>query len=161
MTKQVSIIGENYYGHWDKSRTACRAIVIHEGKLLLSYETKTCQYMIPGGGLEAGEEEVSCCIRETSEETGFLVQPGECFLEIDEYYEDWKYISRYYRCELTGRTTPCLTAREKAVGMEPRWMPVDEIREIFAGHQAYAATDEMRRGLYLREYTALCTLQDE
>ena len=152
------IIGENYWGHWEKTRTACRGIIVQDGRILLSYETKTGQWMLPGGGLEDGEDEQACCIREVAEETGILIQPSECQLEIDEYYEGWKWVNRYFFGTVTGETEIRLTDREKEVGMEPRWLPVTEIIEIFSGHAAYADTDEMRRGMYLREYTALCEL---
>lgn len=155
----VSIIGKNYFGHWSSTRTACRAIIQDEGKLLLSYETKTDQWMIPGGGLEPDEDEASCCVRETEEETGILVQAEGPFLEIDEYYEDEKFISKYFICRPIGQGVKALTKREQQVGMEPRWLPFDQIKAIFAAHATYAATDEMRRGLYLREYTALCAFE--
>lgn len=48
-----------------------------------------------------------------------------------------------------------LTEREKQVGMEPRWLSLDAIVEIFSKHNSYADNDEMRRGMYLREFTAL------
>lgn len=157
--KKVDIIGENHYAQWTKTRKACRGIIVKDGKMLLSYETQTDQWMIPGGGIEHGEEETACCIREIAEETGFLVQPSECILEIDEYYEEWKWVNRYFVCKIAGETTIHLTEREKSVGMEPRWLPVDEIKSIFSKHQTYADADEMRRGMYLREYTALCELE--
>ena len=149
------IIGETYWGRWEKTRTACRGIIIQDGRILLSYESKTDQWMLPGGGLEDGEDEQACCIREVAEEAGILIQPSECQLEIDEYYEGWKWVNRYFFGTVTGETEIRLTDREKEVGMEPRWLPVTEIIEIFSGHAAYADTDEMRRGMYLREYTAL------
>ena len=37
--KTIDIIGDNYFGKWDRTRTACRGIVIRDGRLLLSYET--------------------------------------------------------------------------------------------------------------------------
>ena len=114
--------------------------------------------MIPGGGLEEGESEIECCIREVAEETGVLISTSECLLEIDEYYEDCKYISKYYIGEAIGSSERRLTERERQVGMEPRWLSVNEIKSIFAAHSEYTDTDEMRRGLYLREYTALCEL---
>ncbi len=154
----ISIVGENYLGKWEKTRTACRGIIIRDQKLLLSYETVTGQWMLPGGGLEAGEEERDACIREVAEETGFLISPTECVLEIDEYYEDFKWVNRYFFGEILGETAVRLTEREKEVGMEPRWLPLDEIIRIFSEHASYADTDEMRRGMYLREYTALSRL---
>ncbi len=111
--------------------------------------------MLPGGGLEQGESEQDCCTREVAEETGILIRPSECMLEIDEYYEDWKYISLYFTGEVIGSSEKHLTEREQEVGMEPRWLSIQEIYNIFSGHAAYADIDEMRRGMYLREYTAL------
>ena len=154
----VPIVGDNYFGQWDKTRTACRGIVLRDHRILMSYETVTGQWMLPGGGLEAGEDECECCIREVAEETGFLIRPTECVMEIDEYYEDFKWVNRYFFGEVTGETAACLTEREREVGMEPRWVPLDEIIQIFSEHQAYADRDEMRRGMYLREYTALSRL---
>ena len=125
--KTIDITGDNYFGKWTNTRAACRAVIIEDGKMLLSYETKTRQWMLP----------------------------SECLLEIDEYYEDCKWVNRYFLGTITGSCEQHLTDREKEVGMEPRWMPVTEIIEVFSKHNEYAESDEMRRGMYLREYTAL------
>ena len=154
----VRIVGDNYFGRWNKTRTACRGIVLRDNRLLLSYETVTGQWMLPGGGLEAGEDERECCIREVAEETGFRVRVSDCVLEIDEYSEDFKWENRYLFGDVTGESGIRLTEREKEVGMKPRWLPPDEIIDIFSKHASYAETDEMRRGMYLREYTALTRL---
>ena len=156
--KNIDIVGENYFGAWTKMRPACRGIIIQNGMILLSYETTTGQCMIPGGGIEDNESESDCCVREICEETGLLVRPSTCVLEIDEYYEEWKYINRYFLCMVTGHSEMKLTEREKQVGMEPRWFPIEEALDIFSRYASYAETDEMRRGMYLREYTALCEL---
>lgn len=156
--KIIDIVGDNYLGKWNKTRTACRGIVIENSKILLSYENITDQWMIPGGGLEENESETDCCIREVSEETGILVNASECLLEIDEYYENWKLINKYFICKVKGTTNTKLTEREQKVGMEARWLSVDNAKNIFSKHASYTETDEMRRGLYLREYMALCEL---
>lgn len=156
--KRVEIVGKNYFGQWEKTRTACRGIVIRGNEILLSYETSTGQWMLPGGGLEDGEAESECCIREVAEETGMLIKVADCLLEIDEYYEEWKWVNKYFIGEVVGTTEMKLTQRELQVGMEPRWLPIDEIKSIFGAHNTYADTDEMRRGMYLREHTALCEL---
>ena len=156
--KIIDIVGDNYLGKWNKTRTACRGIVIENSEILLSYESVTGQWMIPGGGLEENESEADCCIREVAEETGILVNASECLLEIDEYYENWKLISKYFICKVKGTTNTKLTERERNVGMEARWLSVDNAKNIFSKHASYTETDEMRRGLYLREYMALCEL---
>ena len=156
--RKIGIIGENCFGAWRYTRTACRGVVLRGDEILLSYETRTGQYMIPGGGLEDGEDEAECCRREVEEETGVIVEPGPCALEIDEYYEDWKYVSRYFLCNPVGEGVRQLTEREAGAGMEPRWVSVGRAVAEFATHADYADTDEMRRGLYLREYRALLAL---
>lgn len=156
--KIIDIVGDNYLGKWNKTRTACRGIVIENSEILLSYERVTGQWMIPGGGLEENESEADCCIREVAEETGILVNASECLLEIDEYYENWKLISKYFICKVKGTTNTKLTERERNVGMEARWLSIDNAKNIFSKHTSYTETDEMRRGLYLREYTALSEL---
>ncbi len=156
--KIVSIIGKDYYGEWSKSRTACRAVIINEGKILLSYEKNTNQWMIPGGGLEENEKEKQCCIREVEEETGAVIAISKCKLEIDEYYKDWKWVNKYFLGKIVGTTAKRLTQKEEKVGMEPRWVSIDEIIKIFSSYKSYAEVDEMRSGMYLREYTALCEL---
>ena len=156
--KQLEIVGANYFGSWSEQRTACRAIVIQDSRILLSYETVTDQWMLPGGGLEPGEDEEACCVREVAEETGYIIEPSSCVLELDEYYEDCRYVDRYFFGTVTSPCERQLTERERAVGMEPRWLPIEEALAIFSRHADYAATDEMRRGMYLREFTALSNL---
>ena len=156
--KTIDIVGKNYFGKWNNIRTACRAIIIRDGEILLSYETKTNQWMLPGGGLEQNENEEECVVRETVEETGFIIKPSKCLLEIDEYYEDWRWINRYFRGEIIDVSKQSLTNREKEVGMESRWILVDDILAVFSKHEKYEDTDELRRGMYLREYTALTAI---
>lgn len=150
----INIYGDNRFEKYTKIREACRGIVIKDGKILLSYEVNTDQWMIPGGGVEAGESYEGCCIRELTEETGFLVKPLQHYLTINEYYEDYLYPSHYFICEVAGSTTRLLTEREKEVGLEPRWIPLNIAISIFSKHQDYAHEEE-KRGMYLREYKAL------
>ena len=57
--KTIEIVGKNYFGHWTHERTACRGVIIEDGRVLLSYAARDDLWMIPGGGLEAGEDEGS------------------------------------------------------------------------------------------------------
>jgi len=156
--RTIEIVGKNYFGHWTHERTACRGVIIEDGRVLLSYAVRDDLWMIPGGGLEAGEDEGSCCVRELAEETGRVVLPSACALELQEYYEDCKYVSRYFFGAVVGRCQSKLTEAEQRMGLEPRWLPVEEALQIFSRHDDCAATDEERRGIYQREYTALSAL---
>lgn len=157
--KVLNIYGEGYDGQETKARIACRAVILQDGKLLLSFEAGTGQYMLPGGGLEAGESDTECCVREVEEETGLRVEASDCFLEIHEYFPDSQWVNRYFLCSVLGVGRRQLTQQELSNGLKPRWLLFAEIKGIFGGHQAYAETDEMRRGMYFREYTALCELE--
>lgn len=151
---RINIYGDNRFPEHTKVREASRGIVIRNGMILLTYEVNTDQWFIPGGGLKGEETTLQCCIRELAEETGYVVNPQRHFATINEYYEEWLYISHYFICEITGETQRLLTEREAEVGLEPRWVPLQEAIAIFSKHQEYAH-DEMKRGAYLREYKAL------
>ena len=153
--KTIDIYGENRFEQYTKVREACRGIVIRKDKILLTYEVNTDQWFISGGGLEADESIKECCVRELAEETGSVVEANEQYLTINEYYEEWLFISHYFICDYTGETERTLTERETEVGLEPRWVSLQEAIDIFAKYQEYANENEMKRGAYLREYKAL------
>jgi ADP-ribose pyrophosphatase YjhB (NUDIX family) len=157
----INIYGENCFEQYTKVREACRGIVIKNDKILLTYEVNTDQWFIPGGGLEADENIRECCMRELAEETGYVVEANEQYLTINEYYEEWLFISHYLICDCTGETERTLTEREVVIGLEPRWVSVKDAMDIFAKHQDYADENEMKRGAYLREYKALLAYVDK
>jgi len=153
--KVIDIYGDNYSGITNHCREASRGIIVKDDNILLSHEKNIGQWMTPGGGLEANETPEECCIREVAEETGLVVNPKECFLVVKEYYEDCKYVSYYFECVVTGTTERKLTSREIKVGACPEWVDFDYIKDVFSHHQAYAESNEERRGIYLREFSAL------
>lgn len=158
--KEIVIYGENRHEKATKTRIACRGVILSESKLLLVHEELIDQWLIPGGGLEAGETLEECCIREMAEETGSLVQPKQCYLTIHEYYEQWHLISHYFLCDRQGETQQHLTDYEAKAGLLPKWLPLEEALELFGGYRKYEGVNEMRRGAYLREYTALSALPE-
>ena len=150
----ISIYGENRITPFRKVREGCRGIVVKDGKILVSRE-ETGIVMIPGGGLEEGETLEECCRRELEEETGYTVEPEKCFLELDEYYGEYKFVGYYYICRIVGTCECRLTEEEMRVGMGPVWMEVGEFTDILSRYSDYADIDENRRVMYLREYTAM------
>ena len=153
--KEIEILGANRFDTYSKTRAGSRAVIVRDGEILLSHEIKSGWWLIPGGGMEADETPEQCCIRETEEETGLVVRPLQQFLTMYEYYEEYRYISHYFVCEVTGNGQMRLTEQEIARGLEPRWIPVQEAIDIYSRHQSYADVSEEKRGAYLREYTAL------
>ena len=152
---ELDILGENRIEPYTKTRPASRAVIVRDGKILLSLLTRTGLWMIPGGGQEAGETPEECCIREAEEETGLIVRPLSNFLIINEYYEEWRYRTHYYACEVVGNGALHLTAAEQRESLTTEWLSLKDAIEIFSHHQEYTGRMETRRGLYLREYHAL------
>ena len=153
--KEIEIFGENRFETWSRTRAGSRAIIVRGGMILLSHETVSGWWLVPGGGIEEGETPEACCVREAEEETGLVVRPLRQFLTLYEYYEEYRYISHYFVCEVTGSGQMRLTDAEKRRGLEPRWLPLEEAVGLFSRHQSYAAVSEEKRGSFLREYTAL------
>ena len=63
--------------------------------------------------------------------------------------------THFYVCKVIGEAEIKLSPREKKVGMISKWVNINEALAIFSKHQDYAAIDEEKRGIYLREYMAL------
>ena len=137
------------------TRYACRGIVIKEDKILLSYEIKKDFWMLPGGGREDNEENNECVIRELQEETGYVVATKKQTVVVIEYYENIRYVSFYFLCEIVSETSTHLTEEETENKLERRWIPFKEALNIFSRNEEYRNIYEEKRGAYLREYTAL------
>lgn len=159
-TNYVEIVGENYFGSYKTTRYACRGIVIQDGKILLSYETKIDQWMIPGGGKEEDESVTDCVIRELAEETGYVVISEKKAVDVVEYYEDVRYVSVYLICKIVGETAVQLTEAEKENGLERRWVPLKDALSTFSEHERYRDIREEKRGAYLREYSAIIKMME-
>jgi len=153
--KTIEIHGANAYKTFSKIRVGCRGVVIKGFRMLISHEINADYYLIPGGGLEENETPQECCVREVCEETGYIVRPTCHFLTLNEYYEDCKYISHYFICDIIGKSKQNLTSNEITRGLVPEWVDIDKMLEIYSKHNDFAATNEEKRGAYLREYTAL------
>jgi len=151
------ILGANRFEYPSKERIGCRGIIIKDSQILLVHESKTDLFMLPGGGHELGETLEECCIRELQEETGYEVKPSNegAFLELNEYYEEFHYISYYYTCEIIGQGTRKLTELEAERNLVAEWVDLNIALEIFSHYNDYASTHEEKRGAYFREYTAL------
>ncbi|PSL41522.1 ADP-ribose pyrophosphatase YjhB (NUDIX family) [Planomicrobium soli] len=88
-------------------RTATRAIIVRNGKILLVHSKKGF-YELPGGGVEERESYVDALVREVAEETGYInckvknkigvvtEKRKDCF-EKNLYFQ---MDSHYYLCEL-------------------------------------------------------------
>ena len=67
--KEIEISGANRFETFTKTRAGSRAVILRDGMILLSHETVTGWWLVPGGGMENGETSEMCCVREVEEET--------------------------------------------------------------------------------------------
>lgn len=154
--KHILLINDDYLGHVDHLRHACRGILVRDGMVLLNYEANNSKYIIPGGGVEENETYAECCKREMLEETGMKVRAKTEYLEIEELFDVWRHINHYFVCELledTGRQN--LTEAEKRAGYVCRWVPFAEALALFGKYEDFHESNIADYGLYRREYTAL------
>lgn len=155
LIKTIEIHGANAHKTFSKTCVGCRGIVIKNFRMLISHEVNTDYYLFPGGGLEENETLEECCVREVCEETGYIVKTNCHFLTMNEYYEEYKYVSHYFICDIIGKSEQNLTASEMKRGLFPEWVDPDTMLEIYSKYNDFATTNEEKRRAYLREYTAL------
>ncbi len=154
----IEQISKTYSAPYKRKCISCRAMIIDNGKVLLSHESKTGFYMSPGGSLEEGESYEECCVRELMEETGYKVRPTRHFLTVNEYCYDTLYVSNYFICEILGEGERALTKTEQDKGMVPKWVDIKKAVEIFGEYEKHTPDKE---SLYLREYTVLNKISEQ
>jgi ADP-ribose pyrophosphatase YjhB (NUDIX family) len=124
-------------------RPAAYAIVIHDGKILLTKQHKA--FHLPGGGINLGEMPEAGVIREVHEETGLEVNNPRLvgsisgfFTQTSKLTTDIKHVHSillYYRCDLVGGELSIdgFEDDEKVIGDLPEWIPIDQLDDIVAG----------------------------
>lgn len=152
--KTIEISGANRFSTYTSTRYGSRGVIIRDGRILLSHEINVGWWLTPGGGMESGETPETCCVREVEEETGLIVRPLRQFLTMNEYYEDVRYVSYYFVCEVIGKGEQKLTPAEIRRGVQPEWIPFAEALDLFSQHTQIVDQEE-KRGAFQREYEAL------
>jgi 8-oxo-dGTP diphosphatase len=124
-------------------RPAAYAVVLHEGKVLL---TKQRGYLfLPGGGVNLGESPEDAVIREVREETGIIVANPR-LIDLTSSYYTWEEkvpntythnqsLRLYYLCDYKGGelSTDGAEPYEMEHGEMPEWLPPDRLDTIKAG----------------------------
>ncbi len=136
----------------EKVREGCRAIIVQDNKVLLSWEERKNVYMSPGGGVEEGESLEECVVRELCEEAGYRVKPIKPFVKVNEYCYETLWVNNYFICEIEGECERHLTESEIYNRVKPVWVEIDKAIEIFGEYDSKTVDHD---SLYLREYTVL------
>ncbi len=139
-------------------REASRAVIFRHGKLLLTHLAQDDVYMLPGGGLNRKETAEEACIRGVVEETGLTVKPQKCFAVINEYYGNQKYVTRYFVCDVKGKTVKKLTDAEEPAVPELCWMFFKEALSLFGDYGRFTESFGEKSGIHKREFEALSEL---
>lgn len=136
----------------ERERVGCRAIIVKDNKVLLSWEERKNVYMSPGGGVEDGESLEECVIRELREEAGYKVKVIKPFVKVNEYCYETLWVNNYFICEIEGECDRHLTESEAYNGVKPVWIDLEKAIEIFGEYESKTVD---HASLYLREYTVL------
>ncbi|MDR3582727.1 MAG: NUDIX domain-containing protein [Candidatus Pacebacteria bacterium] len=119
-----------------------RAIIIDSGKIALIKRVRNGElyYVIPGGGIEAGENYHEALVREIKEELGIEIAIGDLFEKLSLHYDesDSEKTHYFYLCKETGGTFGSGTGPEYTPEnpqfhdgtYEPVKIPLSELKDI-------------------------------
>jgi len=124
-------------------RVGARAVVIHDGKILLNEFGNGLYYNLPGGGVDEGETIKDAARREVAEETGIDVEVGD-MLYVLEYepvhcknlYGQTPQISIVFECSVKGDTSikpatiPDYSPDDPTITSKAVWMPIENLENI-------------------------------
>ncbi len=115
-------------------RPAAYALIVHEGRALLTKMRATGKYHLPGGGIEVGERVAETLIRETREETGIEIEVGELvhFAELFFYYDPSQHayhgLHLYFVCHPRSLSVIQDDQVEDGAAGEPGWVNVQDLK---------------------------------
>lgn len=142
MVKAVDINGKYHDVSIDDVswRIHVYAIVVDDGKLLLSPQHREGAYDLPGGKVELDENLEDGLLREVQEETGITVRPVRLLTMRDNFFkvtfrepqETWHSVMMYYICEKVGGeiSTEGFDENEKSYARMAEWVPLDQLADI-------------------------------
>ena len=119
-------------------RTAAKAIVIHEGRLLVIRKADEADsfYTLPGGGQKPGETLVEALKREVAEETGAEVEPVRlrCVREyigrnheFPDKHADQHQVDFCFDCRLVRQPHESRRTHQDRAQVDVEWLDLDRL----------------------------------
>lgn len=145
-------------------RVAVRGIIFIDGKLLM-VENSFGEAKLPGGGMDAGEDDYQALVREVKEETGYDVIPETIkpFGEVEEKRLSlsepmiWHQINRLYFCEVYPEQGACdYSENEKKHGFRQVLYTLEEALE----KNRKMLNEEGAKAWNQREYRTLLLIKE-
>ena len=118
-------------GKFAEPRHTARAIIVHEGNLLLMerWRNDSHYFSIPGGGIEAGETAEEAVLREVLEETNLTVEVINLVIEM----RDNDHVHKIFLCKFIDGEMMLPAHSPEAMHMSPNnrfkpcWIPTGEV----------------------------------
>ncbi|MCK7486100.1 MAG: FAD-dependent oxidoreductase [Bacillus subtilis] len=134
-------------------RTACRGVIVKDGRILVVHSPKLDIYTLPGGGREDGEALAHCVEREVAEETGVVVKAGPEACVVIEYFTDSIWESLFpVRADRRDAVPVALTEEERKTGCVASWM---DLYDFLALLETYESTNPYGANILERELVGL------
>ena len=114
----------------------CYAVIVRDGKILISPQWKAMGFVFPGGSVELGEDHIIGLIREVKEETGYEIKPRGVIDVFTSIYMNFKSKKAqhstliYYAADVVrGRvSTDGFDEYEKYYAQRARWVTLEELK---------------------------------
>lgn len=122
-------------------RDAVRGIVIKDDSIGIIKVNKYDCYIVPGGGVDEGEDFIDALKREMQEETGLIVEVKEKLLETETFELDKTHVNHFYLCEVIDEVESNHTDLELDLEIEFQWVKKEELYEYYLNYH-----DDLRFG---------------
>ncbi|MFA6645730.1 MAG: NUDIX hydrolase [Sphaerochaetaceae bacterium] len=119
------------------------------------------QYVLPGGGMEAGETPQVCAERECREELGLRITAHNPVAIVREFYDGiLRFEHLFLRADYDNqRRKPNRTEEEISLGITEEWIPLDAVQGQLLQTTAHVMPDETQKE-YIHRAIANCHLRE-
>lgn len=125
-----------------KKRTRAGTLVVNENKLLVvslrDPHTKKDFYFPPGGKIEKGETPTQAALRETLEETGYVVEPIDPHIYSLNYDFFWNgqthdCVTHFVKCKVVKHLPEKIELEDEFHKIH--WIALEKLPALFAYHE--------------------------